>query len=195
MISLLEKGVPDVDIYSDFKIVVRNKIFYVHRSILSIKSEKFQTLFQSQFKESRDSILEVDEDPDVYRLFLIDFYKVKSDFTNVSFDKLIRILELLSEYLCIPEMLISYQNEIIKHINYKNYEHYLDCDCYPVIQSRCRAIQKIMNDHQPIISKLLDHQNVGIKSAFLYELITSIGFGGRDSCGRGCCGLIVWPKD
>lgn len=70
METLIRKGVPSVDYYSDYQIKKGEKRFYVHKVILALKSEKFDQIFQ----EHGDYYEIVEEDEEIYRLFLCQFY-------------------------------------------------------------------------------------------------------------------------
>ena len=69
METLLGKGVPDIDYYSDYQIKTAGRIFYVHKVLLALKSEKFEQIFSNNSDH-----YEMSEDEEITRLFLCQFY-------------------------------------------------------------------------------------------------------------------------
>ena len=132
-IDLVSIGVPNVDYFSDFRIVCNEKIFYVHRSLLSLKSEKFKTIFNSTV----DNILNVNENPDSFEKFLLLFYLDNYD-CKLTVEQLADVDRFVNEYLCDKKILdkINWLFEFGRILNWENYTNYID---YPNEKIRTKA--------------------------------------------------------
>lgn len=78
----------DTQDFSDFKFTVSGEEFNVHRSILSLASPYFATLFKSDFKENEERVLVNNENPVLFKLLLEFVYKGKfpDNFSDVAMD-------------------------------------------------------------------------------------------------------------
>lgn len=78
----------DTQDFSDFKFIVSGVEFKVHRSILSLASPYFATLFKSDFKENEEKVSVNKKSPVIFQLLLEFIYKGKlpDNFSDVAMD-------------------------------------------------------------------------------------------------------------
>ena len=126
--SLLKKGVPGLDYYSDFTIEVRNKLFYVHRVRLASKSEKFRTIFDDIKQAGSDNQLIVDYDPVVYEKFIKILYGWNwvEWYNTEKLSDLLAIETLAREYLCTEIIIDTIASFLCEQINITNYHELLE---------------------------------------------------------------------
>lgn len=85
-------GLLNSENYSDVTILIGTEKFKVHKSMLTMNSEYFDTMFKSGFKEANDCELEIKEvNPDVFKIILEYIYaqKIPEDLESKAKDILV----------------------------------------------------------------------------------------------------------
>lgn len=102
---------------SDVTFVVQGREIHVHKALLKIRCEHFRSMFQGNWKESKDTTLEIEQfSYPVYKAFLEYLY---TDELNLGTEEAVELLDLANAY-CEPQLKKRCESLIQMGINIDN---------------------------------------------------------------------------
>ncbi len=103
--------------FSDVILAVGESKIQAHKLILSARSEYFAGMFGSDFKESKEKVVEIEEDEDLFKQMVEIFYT--NDVSKVAFEMALELIVLARKYL-VEELVKSCEEIIIKDMTLGN---------------------------------------------------------------------------
>ncbi len=103
--------------FSDVILAVRESKIHAHKLVLSARSEYFAGMFGSDFKESKEKVVEIEEDEDLFKEMIEIFYT--NDVSKVDFEVALELIVLARKYL-VEELVKSCEEIIIKDMTLEN---------------------------------------------------------------------------
>lgn len=139
--------------YSDFSIIVEDKVYHCHKVILASRSEYFRSLLCGNFRESSSDVLKVPQlSSEVYELLLEFIYTNDVYFTQDT-DIVLELLQVANLYL-LPELKRLCVNHLIKQINEDNMFEYLHCaEVFNIYRLSESCLEKIAENFEVIWMK------------------------------------------
>jgi hypothetical protein len=103
--------------FSDVILAVGESKIYAHKLVLSARSEYFAAMFRSDFIESKDKVVEIEEDEELFKQMIQIFYN--NDVSKVDFEVALELIVLARKYL-VEELVKSCEKIIIKNKTVEN---------------------------------------------------------------------------
>jgi hypothetical protein len=103
--------------FSDVILAVGESKIHAHKLVLSARSEYFAAMFRSDFKESKDAEIKIEDDEELFKQIIEIFYT--NDVSTVDFEVALELIVLARKYL-VEELVKSCEEIIIKNMTVEN---------------------------------------------------------------------------
>jgi speckle-type POZ protein len=103
--------------FSDVILAVGESKIHAHKLVLSARSKYFATMFGSDFKESKDKVVEIEDDEELFKKMIEIFYT--NDVSKLVIDVALELIVLARKYL-VEELVKSCEEIIIKNMTLEN---------------------------------------------------------------------------
>jgi speckle-type POZ protein len=107
----------DNEDFSDVILAVGESKIHAHKLVLLARSQYFTTMFHSDFKESKEKVVEIKEDEELFKQMIQIFYT--NDVSKVAFEMALELIVLARKYL-VEELVQSCEEIIIKNMTLEN---------------------------------------------------------------------------
>jgi speckle-type POZ protein len=104
--------------FSDVILAVGESKIHAHKLILSARSEYFAAMFRSSFKESKEKVVEIEDDEELFKRMIQIFYT--NNVSEVDVEMVLDLMMLARKYLVEETMIASCEKIIIKNMTIKN---------------------------------------------------------------------------
>jgi speckle-type POZ protein len=116
-VSKLCSTLYDNEAYSDVVLSVGQSRIHAHKLVLSAHSNYFATMFNSDFRESKQEVVTIQDDESHFKQMIKIFYT--NDTSELNFDMAMHLIVLANKYL-VDDLILTCQKIILENMTVDN---------------------------------------------------------------------------